>query len=541
MRNDPDHKVAFAIHESEVSDFDYSKLLTSINQSFSAVGSQQLFRTDANDNESLGKLWHLYLSNIPEHQRQHHNCHACRHFIERYGPLVWLDAQGYSHSALFSLDPQGLYSKSFAALRERLARSKIIEPFYSADKLWGTPTTGIWHHPAVVNRNIFSDSLKTPSQASAAKRHNFTTVMRALTEFKPEALDQVIRILEADAVSRAGHFLAPMKWLRSLHDINGPRRTAQLWREITAAPEGFCHPRSGPCASLLEGVLAGEDVETMASKFNAMLHPLRYQRPQAAPSSGNIKQAEEIVAKLGLEPSLRRRFARLEDCISVWSPVPAPAISETPGSIFSHLRQPSVKPVELNRGTTPATWEKFYRDYLPSTTELKIRAPGHGNYCGILTAVNPDAKCLLRWGNHCSWYVYVTGSAAYDWNLNLTQSTWHEVTGIVPEPSTWRELPDSFGPNEIFELGQNKSVVLTIKDCVDIREPHLCLFPETLIPELHSVRSTIEAFSQSRKVEGKEDASACGLAISTKARNLNLQLRAKINSEWRDFLIDRFE
>ena len=40
--------------------------------------------------------------------------------------------------------------------------------------------------------------------------------------------------------------------------------------------------------------------------FAAKVNPLSYQRPQAAPSSANVKQAEELFAKLGLAPALER-------------------------------------------------------------------------------------------------------------------------------------------------------------------------------------------------------------------------------------------
>ena len=43
------------------------------------------------------------------------------------------------------------------------------------------------------------------------------------------------------------------------------------------------------------------------------MDPLKYQRPQVTPGTGNVARAEEIVEKLGIATSLKRRFARLEE------------------------------------------------------------------------------------------------------------------------------------------------------------------------------------------------------------------------------------
>lgn len=41
------------------------------------------------------------------------------------------------------------------------------------------------------------------------------------------------------------------------------------------------------------------------------MNPLQYQRPQAAPSAGNVAQAERIVEKLGIANSLEAALCPL--------------------------------------------------------------------------------------------------------------------------------------------------------------------------------------------------------------------------------------
>ena len=49
----------------------------------------------------------------------------------------------------------------------------------------------------------------------------------ALREFKPEALDQALRLFEGEHLERSEKFVAPLRWLRQLHRDLGwkPRRS----------------------------------------------------------------------------------------------------------------------------------------------------------------------------------------------------------------------------------------------------------------------------------------------------------------------------
>ena len=66
----------------------YEELLASIRREFQKCvkdGTELLFTTNA------GGLYDLLLQNLPAEARQHYNCYACRHFVNRYGGLVKID------------------------------------------------------------------------------------------------------------------------------------------------------------------------------------------------------------------------------------------------------------------------------------------------------------------------------------------------------------------------------------------------------------------------------------------------------------------
>ena len=105
--------------------------------------------------------------------------------------------------------------------------------------------------------------------------------------------------------------------------------------------------------------------------------------------------------------------------------------------------------------------------------------------------------------NPFSWYVYVGMSMPADWDLTPGPV---DVTAICLQPSMW------FSPEKAGHQGE--SVILILNGAVDRREAGNAIFPETLKADLHGIRPTIRAYSRSAKLEGREEASACGLRLA---------------------------
>lgn len=532
MRNHParrrvavDRAAVAKAHDHD-HDHDYTALLMGVRAAFDEVRDHtRLFLTDAAD------LNTLYLDTLPQ-ERQFHNCHACRRFIEVYGGLVAITEAGETIPVMWQ--PEGVpdfYQATFAALRAKVKRARVTSVFLTKQSVWGTPITGEWSHMAInaPAKFVYWEGALTAGQAMAAMKENFRTVATALTEFKVPALDQALRLLQADALDRSERFLGPVRWLRALHDRpKGRAGENVLWRAVATAPEGYCHPRSSVLAPLLDDIVSGLPFDEIKAKFEAMLHPLRYQRPQAAPSAGNIKAAEALVEKLGIARSLERRFARLDELVTIWLPRVAPK-SETAGGVFGHLKPKndgSVPVVDLPAMTM--TWEKFARTVLPSAERVDLRVPSRGNFEAYLTAVNADAPLIFKWGHPVSGYVYHGGSPAHQWAL--TAGTWAPVLAISPRPNLWGEGKSYLGDGQL----------LVIEGAMDTREGQgNALFPETLRDDLHGVRATIEAYSKAALIGRPEGQLACGYGIGK--GTVNVTLRAFADGGWVSYQIDRWD
>lgn len=515
-------------------DQDYAALLADIQGTFDAAiaGGSPLFRTDA------ANLWATYLDALPA-ERQYHMCSACRRFIDAYGSLVVIGEDGVQSPAIWPAAAPDFYAPAIKAMHAAVRRARIVGPFLTKDTVLGLPVTGQWTHFAVRGVKPFRHTLLTPGQAAAAKREDFGTVARALADFSAEVLGEALRVLEADAVNRSEKFVGPVKWLIALHAARAATKDSRirdnvLWRAIATAPDGYCHPRSSVIGTLLEDIEAGLPFADLQRRFNAKMHPLMYQRPQALPSSGAIAAAEKIVEQMGIAPAFERRFARLDELETIWTPADQPSKAAQSGGVFAHLNPKdadAVRPLDIPPVTM--TWEKFARTVLPNVKAMEMLVPSHGSFIGLTSAVNPEAPPILKWDredrrNPVAWYCYRGGSYASKWGI---QAGWRKITAVAPLPTMWGDQPQP-------HLGEG--VVLVIDGAVDNECASLVLFPECLRTELHAVRSVIEAHSRSGHLVGQEQGSACGYDIRKGSRP-NATVRTLAGGRWTSYTIDRWD
>ena len=463
-------------------------------------------------------LWDAYLASFDDPaERQYHNCNACRRFVDRFGGLATLSASGAMTPAMWDeSDAPEAYKPAVAAMHRLVRRSKVAGVFLSSDYAWGTPVTGEWHHLAITPeaRMVFRRSTQTAGQAMAEKTEDFKTVMTALNEYTKPVIEKAVDFLRTDSLYRSEKVLGQAEWLLALHGARtkgkGGARANAVWLAVATAPAGFCHPRSSMIGTLLDDIASGMVFDRVSRRFAEKMHPLSYQRPKAAPASGAITRAEKIIAQLGAQGSLARRFARIEDVQAIWMPKATAPPAATNG-VFWHLAPKNGSDAAPSIVAPPVvmTWDKFSRMVLPTAERIEILAPSHGSYSALVTASNPDAPPILQWDaedrrNPVSWYFWDGGSNAEQ--FCLAGGRYYPVTAVCLKPSMW---------NGGFEH-QGNGVMFIIDGARDTRNTSLALFPEILKSEFSSIRSVLEAYSASRKIEGQEEQSASGLMLGGK-------------------------
>jgi hypothetical protein len=520
-------------------DSSHDEFLERINARFLANcenGKKPMFTTDAEG------LWDLYLDSFSDpSDRQHHNCRSCRNFIERYGSLVTIGEGGTTSPAIWDeSDATDEYRAAFAALSRAVRRAKVTGVFLSSDPVWGTPATGVWHHMAVrpAKEMLHKSLVSTAGQAMAAKKEDFRTVTHALGEFTLAHLETALTLLKSDSLYRSEKVLGQAEWLHSLHiarsAAHGNLKANVVWRAIAIAPAGFCHPRSSMIGTLLEDIAAGKGYEEVSRAFAAKMHPLQYQRPQSAPTSGAIAAAEKLFEKLGAAGSLARRFCRVDEVHALWRPAPKKE-EKTSGGLFGHLKakDEAVAPAMAVPAQT-MTWVKFRDEVLPTAEKIGFRAPSIGPYTAFVTAANMDAPPILQWDredarNPVSWYVWRGGSPARQ--FGLVGGMFHDVDAVSLTPSMWGGGQDHHGAGVVFLIAGARE---------SRKDTGLALFPEILKSEFHGSRSVVEAHSKSGEIEGMDDPHAAGVLLQ-KGSRWDAMVRVWVGGRSLDYKLDRWD
>ncbi|MGL4439227.1 MAG: hypothetical protein ACRCUE_08150 [Bosea sp. (in: a-proteobacteria)] len=518
-------------------DGDYDALLSRVHARFlanCADGAKPLFTTNAEG------LWGAYLDTSTDPtERQYRNCHACRQFVERFGALATIGDDGTVAPAIWHEDDApDAYRPALAAMSKAVRRAKVTGVFLSSDAVWGTPETGVWHHLAVrpAASMVLKRATQTAGQAMAEKREDFKTVMRALNEFTQPHLETALTLLKTDALYRSEKVLGQAEWLHGLHvaraAAHGAGKANAVWRAIATAPAGFCHPRSSMIGTLLEDIAASKDFGDVSRAFAAKMHPLAYQRPQAAPTAGAIAAAEKVMQQLGAASALARRFARLDEVQALWRPTQKK--DEAPsGGVFGHLKPKGDAAPSMSIPAQTMTWEKFQREVLPAAERIEFQAPSLGSYTSLVTAANADAPPILQWDsegarNPVSWYFWHGGSTAAQ--FGLTGGKFHQVNAVALKPSMWN------GGHE----HQDQGMLFVIDGAKDSRTPSACLFPEILKAEFHGMRSVLEAYSKVAQVEGAADQSAAGVMLQ-EGHPWDATVRVWSGGKSLDYRLDRWD
>ena len=527
-------------------DEDYTHLLNVLHGAL--AGDRPLFTTDAEG------LYDVLLDSLPSDRRQHYACRTCRRFVEHFGGLVTIGESGAATSPLWDgwVHPSGdrssacrFFLDGIHAMSRVVSKARVTGVFLTSESVLGSAAnsspkspTGQWHHMHSTARPMKRNALATADQVAAEKREDYGTLCWGLAEFPEDLVRQAHALLTTGGLYRSEKCVGTAKWLLDLHEArsatkNSRSRENLTWRAVATAPPGFCHVRSTIIGTLLEDVAARKPFDEIKRAFDAKVHPLQYQRPQAPPTGGQLAASEKVVEKLASAGSLARRFATLADVAddAVW--MPKEKVPEAPGSVFGHLKSGRSASTPIDVPAQVITWDKFWRTVLPEVERVECRVPASSNFFAFVTAVDAAAPPILQWDrddsrNPVSWYVYNGGSPASSWGLQA--GAFVTVTAITTQPSSWGGGGDHHG----------NGAYLVLDGARDSRQFGLALFPETLKSEYHGVRAAMEAYSRSKEI-AKVDAPACGLALQKSAGSWDAVVRVTSRGARVVYKLDRWD
>lgn len=392
----------------------YEELIENIKKTFASKLKDNvktpLFRTSVSD------LFDTFLYYLPDACKQEYTCRACKHFVDRFGGLVFIKEDGTTESAIWNVENiPGMFIEPITQMKEIVESTQVQDIFVSDYVDLGTYDTNGFHHFSVKLPRVMINTsrVKNASQVSAEKAEDYGMLKRALEKYSMSQIDQALNLLESGSLYRGSSYVAMCKWFKETKEkiasINDqPQHTNMIWKYAATAPNGFTHISGSMLGTLLDYIVDGDDFDTIKRKFETNMSAENYRRSQSAPTQRAVESAEKLIEKLGLADSLRRRYAKLDELPEnefIWKSKTEKK-DEVKTGVFSGVQTKAVDSNET-KSVIPQvtmTWDKFRKTILPTADKLEVKVDGTTHLMGMVTAAVPESENIMNWDNPFSWY-----------------------------------------------------------------------------------------------------------------------------------------
>jgi len=377
-----------------------------------AQGGYRLYVTDV-DRELL---WQTYLQGFPEVERQEHNCNACKSFIRHYGGLVFI-IDGKQQS-MWEFGCEAPFDEIVAAMHKLVMEAKIVDMFFTTEAALGTDcnrerqddgTITTWDHMyfKLPSNMIANNSYSVDTQKGKA-RDNRNVFKRGLDEITVDALDSTLDLIAQNSLYRGAEFKGVVEQFRKLkvqYDaVPAADQDLFAWAQAPNFPGTIAQIRNTSIGTLLTNISEGMDLDVAVGKFEAIMAPTNYRRPNAIISKKMIEDAEKTIESLGYAHSLGRRFATVDDLSARDLLFVNRDIKQQMGLLGDLKDTIAVNPRSLGKVEEVAIAD-FLKNVLPRTTKIEVLFENRhiNNLVSLITAKDMHTPGLFKWPNHFSW------------------------------------------------------------------------------------------------------------------------------------------
>lgn len=390
---------------------EYAKL---IEERFNKISKGELFRVNVDKKE----LWNLYLDSFPEgtneiyKERRSHDCQTCRGFIKKIGNVVAI--KNGKLLTIWDVEAKGEYKIVTNALNEFIKKQEISEVFRTNERVAGTVfniqlldegKSITWNHfHGKIQSKYISDQ---PNTDIGLVNSTINVFKRGLDEITTDSIEIVLDLIDQDSIYRGQEFKEKVEKFKKLKDkydkLSGGKKDLFHFENY----DNFCAKiKNEVIGTLLVDISNGVDLTKAVKSFEDKVAPLNYKRPKSLITQKMIDQAMCTINDLGIEDSLYRRYAKLDD-ITVNNVLFADRSSavKMKGSI-ENLLSKEVKESTKNFDNVEEIFiDDFIENVLPKASELEILVSNDktSNLVSLIAPKNNDAPNILQWGNNFSW------------------------------------------------------------------------------------------------------------------------------------------
>lgn len=399
---------------------EFKKFADEVNRRYEEIASKgELFTTDVED------IYAEYLKAFPEgsnpifRERTEHDCNCCKQFITRLGTVVALDPQGNVLTVWDSCYddlpyPYNVVSLVLARLvADRASNGGITGVFRAKEKQYGTVKTfdthtlQPWFHFC---GRVGQAHFNTSPEAVVGSKAGFAQVLkRGIEELNLSDLDTVLDLIDSNSLYRGAEFrqsVADFRKIKADYEKASNPDTF-VWANLDSPASRF---RNTSIGTLLVDLAKGVELDKAVKSFESKVAPQNYKRPSPVITSRMVEDAMSKVKMLGLESSLKRRFARMED-ISVNDVLYVDRnvqnlMKDSITSLLMEQVKPKTPKNAGNMAMRDISGEEFFNEVVPKSTSIEVLVENKhlGNFVSLTAPEeNDNSGNLFKWNNDVAW------------------------------------------------------------------------------------------------------------------------------------------
>lgn len=394
-----------------------------------------LFAADVSKDE----LWDSYLNSFPPgtneifRERREFDCSLCKQFIRAFGNVVVIrDNQVKSIWDITVGDDK--FQAVANAMNNLVSSRPIRDVFITKESGFGTDKNRemledgqvrTWEHFRIdLPKRFQSRKSESVQFVMGMYRENKNVFKRSLEKISRESVETVLELISQNSLYKGEEWKSQLEKLLSLQreydQLSDGQKDNFCWLMSTKLGGALSKIRNHSIGVLLTDITNGVELDDAVSRYERIVAPSNYKRPKAIFTKKMVEDAQRKVKELGLENSLGRRHATLED-ITVNNILFAnrDAAKKMQGDVFSELQQEvAVNPKKFTK-VEEVPIDQFIREMLPYTTNVELLFENRHtpNLVSLIAPQDPSSEPLFKWSNGFSW--------AY--NGNITDSMKEQV------------------------------------------------------------------------------------------------------------------